>query len=202
MKTTLLILLALLSNSMFGQIAWINEFHYANAWVNVNECIEVVVRDVGEYDLALFNIDLYDGRTGKTYLSRSLSEFTEGDTVADCIIYSLSFEGDTIRNGNGGIALSYDSLVVDGMAAYSQFISYGGIILAIDGPAKGLISSDVYTVENTTTSAETSIQLSGQHFIWYGFTWSVGPLSKGTENVNQVIEEAPMKLIFLTDTID
>lgn len=193
MKAILTSVLIFISVLAFTQIAWINEFHYANEGFDVNEFVEVVVRDAGEYDLSYYQVDFYNGVTGRVYKTATLDEFTLGDVVADCRFYCLDMAPDTFLNGNGGIALSYDSILIGGRATYSQFISYGGVIYAIEGPAKGLISYDVGLIESIRTNFEYSIQLTGEHFIWYGYEWTAGLASKGTVNLNQVINEAPGK---------
>lgn len=195
-RVAMILLYVFFSLNVSGQFAWINELHYDNEWKNVNDMVEVVVRNTGEYELENFRVELIDGATGRVYKSIPLDMFTPGDTVADCLIYYYNFMGDSLVNGIGGIALSYDSTVIDGYSVYSQFISYGGIIMPVDGTAKGKISHNIGLIENTTTPHSTSIQLSGEHWIWWGFTWEHGVVSMGSENINQTINQAPMVLIW------
>lgn len=202
MKATLTIILIFLSAFLFGQIAWINEYHYANNWSDVNEFIEIVVRNTGEWEEAKYMVEFYDGRTGKTYMTKTLNDFIIGDTTDDCLIYYYPFEGDSIQNGTGGFALSYDSVLIDGRTAYNQFISYGGIMIGTQGAAKDKVSHDPGFIQNTTTSPYESIQMTGEHFIWWGFQWTADSMTPGLPNPGQIINEAPMKFIIIDpDTI-
>jgi len=195
MKALITVLFILITSTIFSQIAWINELHYANSWTDVNEFVEIVVRNTGEWEEERYLVEFYDGY-GRIYLSKNLTEFIKGDTVEDCLIYYYPFTGDSIQNGHGGMALSYDSLIINGRTALSQFISYGGIILGIYGAAKDMVSYDVELIENTTSSPYKSIQLSGEHFIWWGYQWISDTMSPGSVNRQQIIRAAPMTITY------
>src|SRR5690606_37818248 len=78
-----------------------------------------------------------------------------------------------LQNDTEAIALVYvgepDTVVLD-------FISYEGVIEALDGPAMGLISKDVGVVETGATPVDWSIQLDSTG------TWITGPATPGSIN--------------------
>ena len=48
-----------LSSLVFGQNAWINEFHYDNIGTSTGEFIEVAIEDYANYILSDFRISFY-----------------------------------------------------------------------------------------------------------------------------------------------
>lgn len=169
--------------ALFGQNAWINEFHYDNTGTDVNEFVEVVVEDPSSYTLSLFQVVLYNGADGMTYNSKSLSTYTLGSTEGNFSIYYLNYTatGGSIQNGApDGIALIYNGLLIPG-----QFLSYEGTFTALNGPANGAISTNTGVSEDPAPAAGLSLQLSGTGTTYTDFTWqapataTMGALNNG-----------------------
>jgi len=184
--------LLLLSTLMFmglfylnAQNVWINEFHYDNAGTDEGEFIEIVLENAGSYDLSMFGIYLYNGNNSSVYDPiLTLDQFTQDVTSGDYTFFYFNYTdaGESIQNGSpDGLALSYDNVLIDG-----QFLSYEGVITAVDGPAAGSTSTDIGVSEDSSTPIGESLQLSGtgtsySEFIW---EWPAGE-TKGNLNNNQ-----------------
>src|SRR5690606_10429677 len=78
-----------------------------------------------------------------------------------------------LQNDTEAIALVY---VGDPDTSVLEFISYEGVIEALDGPAMGMTSEDVGVVETGTTPVDWSIQLDSTG------TWITGPATPGSIN--------------------
>ena len=132
-----------------AQNAWINEIHYDNAGTDVDEIIEVIIENPGTYNLADFQVHLYNGNGGVMYDSRAISTFTVGAGSGNFTFYFLNYTaaGSGIQNGEpDGMALSYQGTLITG-----QFLSYEGTFVATDGPAAGITSADIGVGEDNTT---------------------------------------------------
>jgi len=158
---------------------WINELHYDNVSTDVGEFVEVVLKNAGDYTLADFQVDLYNGNGGVTYGAFTLDGFTVGNTVGDFTFYYSSTPG--IQNGPDGLALSYQGTLISG-----QFLSYEGSFAATDGPATGVTSTDIGVVENGIDPVGESLQLGGYGNLYSQFYWQ-SPLAEtpGAINNNQ-----------------
>ena len=67
-----------------------------------------------------------------------------------------------------------------------DFISHGGAIVGGPGPLMGLTSTDIGLVEDETTPATNSLQLTGgPGSSVTDFTWAAGPASLGAFNAGQ-----------------
>ncbi|WKV11841.1 lamin tail domain-containing protein [Marivirga harenae] len=170
-------------SNLDAQNAWINEFHYDNDGGDEGEFVEIVIEDANSFDLALFNVHLYNGSDGESDGSYSLDTFTEGDNQNNFTIYYLEISG--IQNGApDGFSLDYDGTLI-------QFISYEGSFTAEDGPANGMVSEDVIVEETTSTPIGESLQLSGSGTAYSNFTWqSPASESKGQLNNGQTFGAA------------
>ncbi|WMN06465.1 T9SS type A sorting domain-containing protein [Marivirga arenosa] len=180
-KTSLLsILLFLLFQSiLLAQTAWINEFHYDNEGSDVNEFVEIVIKDVSSYDLSLFQFYLFNGSNGETYGNTyNLTEFTPVDVENGFSIFYLEISG--IQNGPDGFALEYDGSLL-------QFISYEGSFLGVGGPADNIESIDVGVSEsNSSTLLNQSLQLTGDGVEYSDFSWlEPNSATMGQVNVGQ-----------------
>lgn len=163
-----------------GLNAWINEFHYDNTGGDLDEFIEIAVKDAWSADPELITVSLYNGSTGEIYASAALNTFETGLTVHDFTYYYWLVPG--IQNGAPeGIALDVDGALIPG-----QFISYEGSFYATEGPAAGLLSTDIGLEEPTSTPVGYSLQLAGTGMEYHHFNWE-GPLenSPGAPNLNQ-----------------
>jgi len=73
---------------LLAQNAWINELHYDDTGVDINEFVEVIIENSSSYSLSDFAIVLYNGNGGTVYGSYLLDTFTEGTTYGTFTIYS------------------------------------------------------------------------------------------------------------------
>ena len=160
---------------------FINEFHYDNAGEDAGEFVEVAVG--AGFGGTLGNISLveYNGSNGQAIASHSLDTFTIGTLTASGRLYHKPIGG--LQNGApDGLAL-----VVDGTVR--QFLSYEGAFTATNGPAAGLVSTDIGVNQNGAEPAgEAALGLSGTgaaaaDFSWRKFTGI--PYSPGQPNDGQ-----------------
>lgn len=184
----MLIVSSFLSPDGISQNAWINEIHYDNANSDVNESVEVVVRDAENYNLADFTVLLYNGGNGATYNTKTLDLFTAGTVSEGYSFFYYVYPTNGLQNGApDGLALSYQGILVSG-----QFLSYEGSFTATNGPANGLTSSDIGVSEPGTNPAGNSLQLSGTGFVYEDFTWMPpAPETPGQLDNDQFFGEPP-----------
>jgi len=183
MKKSFLLVLSFLFmvSLVWGQNVWINEIHYDNDGTDVNEAVEVVLENPGSYDLSDFTITPYNGNGGVTYgTAYSLDQFTVGTTYGNFVIYSRMYPG--LQNGApDGLALDYQGTLVSG-----QFLSYEGTITAANGPANGILSTDISVTEPGAIGE--SLQLSGTGTQYSSFTWQIpATATLGNSNNSQTL---------------
>ncbi len=156
---------------------FINEIHYDNAGGDSGEGVEIA--GPSGNDLTGWSIVLYNGSTGLTYDTETLSGVIPNQQNDFGVIY-FSISG--IQNGApDGIAL------VDSGSIVVQFLSYEGTLTAANGPANGLTSADIGVSESSSTSVGDSLQLMGLGYIYEDFTWSSSIASTdGSINTEQV----------------
>lgn len=161
--------LVLLSQPLAAAV-FINEVHYddATGGGDVDESIEVVAtggESLGDYDLVLYN-----GSNGTMYDTDPVpvsGSVTCGGTVSMGFINYTAAGGQVQNGGPDGIALVQRS-----GSTVIQFLSYEGVFTAADGPASGVMSTDIGVAENNGTTPGTSLQLSGGPGSVAGdFTW-------------------------------
>lgn len=125
----------------------INEFHYDNAGADTGEFIELA--GTAGADVTGWSIVLYNGNGGGAYSTISLAgslSGTEGEGY-------ISVDTPGIQNGGpDGIAL------VDADGNVVEFISYEGTFEAADGPAAGMMSTDIGVSETSSTDIGDSLQ--------------------------------------------
>jgi 5'-nucleotidase len=128
---------------------FISEIHYDNAGADSGEAIEIEA-PVG-FDLAGWQIVLYNGNGGAAYGTRTLS-----GVVPAAGVVVASYPVDGIQNGSpDGIAL-----VAPG-GSVAEYLTYEGTFVAIGGPANGLTGTDIGVAETTTTPVGSSLQKIG-----------------------------------------
>jgi len=181
MKKTSLLIIFLFVGLVYSQAQniWLNEMHYDNAGADASEFIEVVLENAGNYTLSDFSVTFYNGNGGASYGSETLDNCTVGDIEGAFTIYYLEYAG--IQNGGefpDGIALSYQGVVIDG-----QFLSYEGTLIATDGPAIGMTSTDIGVVELGNEPIGLSLQLAGTGSAYSEFTWQ-DPAAETKGNLN------------------
>lgn len=158
-----------------GQIpnAWINEIHYDNTGTDSGEAVEIIVENSGSWDISKLRVDLYNGNGGGIYGGAALSTYTLGNISGNFTIYSKAISG--IQNGApDGVALSYDGTLI-------QFLSYEGSFTATDGPANGIVSTDILVSEPSSPVNE-SLQLSGSGTSYSDYSWQ----SPATETFGEI----------------
>ncbi|XP_058113673.1 uncharacterized protein LOC131256700 isoform X5 [Magnolia sinica] len=156
--------------------AWINEFHYNNKGKDYNEFVEILVGP--STSAAALELVLYNGANGKMYKSLPLADeraFTAATVGNSGFLIYTAFV--PLQNGPGdGIALI--SGTEDGSdREVVQFLSYDGVVKAIDGPAKGTVSVDIKVHETAGSSQCDSVGLTGRigKFKWGTFIDGASP---------------------------
>jgi len=118
-----------------------SEIHYDNVGTDVGEAIEI--EGPAGTDLTGWSIVLYNGNGGLVYNTRALT----GSIPATCDargVVAITYPQDGIQNGSpDGFAL------VDAGGFIVEFLSYEGTLTAADGPAAGVLSTDIITVETS-----------------------------------------------------
>lgn len=154
-----------------SNVARINEFHYDNASTDTNEFVEIrITENLANQpaDLSLYTVSLYNGSNGAFYFTQTLDNFVQSCDASNCY-YVIER---SIQNG------SRDGIALSGPDGLIEFISYEGVLTAINGIASGVLSVDIGVVETNATAANSSIERSA------GGTWSSSPSAntKGSAN--------------------
>lgn len=158
---------------------WINEIHYDNNGVDSNELVEVA----GTRDAKLdgWSIVAYNGATGRMYAQIGLRGTMPNQ-----------------QNGYGARSFLFPGLqdgAPDGLALVAasgkvrQFLSYEGSFTAVDGPATGLVSTNIGSSETATSTVGFSLQLGGTGHAYIAFTWQNAlAATPGARNTNQTFQ--------------
>jgi predicted extracellular nuclease/endonuclease I len=140
---------------------FINEIHYDNVGGDTGEAIEVA--GPAGTDLSGLSLVLYNGSNGTTYKTVDLSGVLTNQQAG---FGTMSFDISGIQNGSpDGIAL------IDNDGTVIEFLSYEGSLTATNGPASGMISTDIGVSETSNTLAGLSLQLGGTGYSSADFTW-------------------------------
>ncbi len=157
---------------------WVNEIHYDNAGTDTNEGVEIA--GTAGMDLSLYCIATYDGLNGTLESTNPLSGIIDDE---GCGYGAVWFPIANLQNGPDGFAL------VESQTNIVQFLSYEGTIVAVDGPAVELSSTDIGVSEAGIEAAGLSLQLTGGGTNVEAFSWA-GPTnaaSRGFLNSRQTI---------------
>lgn len=156
---------------------FINEIHYDNTGTDAGEFIEIA--GPAGTDLSGYSIVLYNGANGATYETDAVSG-TIPDQNNGFGTVSLSYAVNGIQNGSpDGVALVQGSTVI-------QFLSYEGVFTATNGPASGMVSTDIGVIQNGSDAVGLSLQLVGSGSTYSDFTWSTpAARSPGAVNAGQ-----------------
>ena len=126
-----------------------SELHYDDSGTDEGEAIEV--SGPAGLDVTGWRVVLYNGSTELVYDSDPLS----GVIPATCGVRGVmvvSYPTNGIQNGSpDGLAL------LDAGGTVREFLSYEGVMTAIDGPAIGLTSTDILVNETDTRAEGTSV---------------------------------------------
>ena len=146
----------------FGQTkVFINEIHYENEGIDVNEGVEIA--GPSGTDLSTYTLTLYNGKNNSYYKKIKLSGIIADQSNEFGTIF---FPITGLQNGSpDGIALDNNGILI-------QFLSYEGTITASEGIANGVTSIDINVSENNTTAVGYSLQLSGTGNTYEDFSWS------------------------------
>ncbi len=157
---------------------FVNEIHYDNAGTDVGEAVELA--GAAGTDLAGWSLVRYNGNGGGSYGTTALSG-TIPDQQGGFGTVVIDFPTNGLQNGSpDGIAL------VDATGGVVQFLSYEGTFTAADGPASGLVSSDIGVFEPNTTAIGDSLQLTGTGNAYAQFAWAPPqPNTFGAVNTGQ-----------------
>lgn len=143
---------------------FINEIHYDNTGTDTGEAIEIA--GPAGTDLTGWSIVLYNGATSLLYDTDALSGTIPNQQGGYGTVV-LTYPSNGIQNGGpDGIAL------VDASSTVVQFLSYEGTFTALDGPANGIVSTDIGVSETGSEPLGQSLQLTGTGDIYGEFTWA------------------------------
>jgi len=156
--------------------AFINEIHYDNIGLDVNEFIEIA--GDGSIDLLGWSLHLYNGSNGEEYKSFSLHSWLYIEPISGFGILPIKVTG--LQNGSPDGVVLFDGLNI------IQFLSYEGVFTATSGIAEGVVSTDIGVFQGPTTSVGDSLQLTGHGRLYSDFIWGESqPSSFGAANVRQ-----------------
>lgn len=170
---------------------FINEVHYDNASNDAGEAVEIA--GPAGTDLTGWTIYFYNGGNGGVYATLGLSGVIPDE---DDGFGTLGFLFSGIQNGSpDGFAL------VNPAGQVVQFLSYEGTLVATDGPAVGLTSTDIGVAEDGGTPIGNSVQLVGSGNVYDDFTWaSPSADSFGSVNIGQDFGPAnPNGTLYVSD---
>jgi hypothetical protein len=173
-KNYALVLIALLCAvlSGYGQTPWINEIHYDNSGLDVDEGVEIAV-PAGYSCAGVLEVILYNGNNGSIYNFSETVPSTGGTTSNGITFYWIPIAG--LQNGApDGLALVCDGTLI-------QFLSYEGSFTGTDGPANGIASINIGVSEADSSTVGFSLQLEGTGCDYADFTWTGS--SSSTQNL-------------------
>lgn len=163
---------------------FLNEIHYDNSGSDVGEFVEIVVGPGFSGEASSVQLLLYNGNNGMVYGNHGLETFTEGAvSPSGYRVFSKEISG--IQNG----APDAMALVVAGSVV--SFLSYEGVVTAVDGVASGMLSTNLGVSQNgSEPPGMNAIGLSGTGCSAADFSWvklSGIPHSPGALNQGQSI---------------
>jgi DNA/RNA endonuclease G (NUC1) len=119
-----------------------SEIHYDNFGTDAGEAIEL--EGPAGTDLAGWRVVLYNGNGGTRYDTRTFLLGTIPDNCDGRGVVLLQYAQDGIQNGSpDGFAL------IDAAGQVVEFLSYEGTFTATDGPAAGILSTDIGVSETS-----------------------------------------------------
>ncbi len=138
-----------------------SEIHYDNFGTDAGEAIEL--EGPAGTDLAGWKVVLYNGNGGASYDTRTFLLATITDQCDGRGVVLLQYGQDGIQNGSpDGFAL------IDASGQVVEFLSYEGTFTATDGPAAGMLSTDIGVLE-TSAPVGQSLQRDAAG-VWHGPT--------------------------------
>ncbi|MFN7587968.1 MAG: endonuclease I family protein [Planctomycetota bacterium] len=157
---------------------WINELHYDNTGVDVNEFVELAGPAGERVDNWL--LLAYDGATGAPYAKLRLAGAFPNQQNG---YGTLSFAFPGLQDGPDGIALVAQNGVV------VQFLGYEGSFAAVTGAAKTRTAQNIGVSEASTSAVGLSLQLGGVGGYYNQFAWQASlTATPGLRNTNQTFQ--------------
>ncbi|PXF40551.1 hypothetical protein BWQ96_09746 [Gracilariopsis chorda] len=151
---------------------FINEIHYDNEGLDVNEAVEIAAP--AGTDLSGWSLQFYNGNGGSLYQKVSLF----GVTPSQINGWGFrTFAISSIQNGPDAIALVNDA------GSLVEFLSYEGVVTGVAGVADGVRSTDISVAESSSTSTNSSLQRVGTGNSAPDFSWT-GPIQSSFGDVN------------------
>ena len=170
--------------------AYISEFHYNDAGTDEGEFFEVAVSDTYDGELSDLALVLYNGSNGTEYNTKTLDQFTPGASAGGFTFYYYDYPVNGIMNGNpDGMALLCSGSTI-------EFLSYGGTFTASNGPAAGMMSTDIGVQEGSGTEEGSSLERT-----MYNTWMAVCANTKGEENAGKT-ECCDLEITNISTTID
>ncbi|CAH8293345.1 endonuclease I [Mariniflexile fucanivorans] len=173
-------------------VVFINEIHYDNAGADVDEAVEVA--GTAGTDVTGWSIIPYNGNGGATYSPIGTFSGIIPDQSNGFGTMYVTISG--LQNGApDGLAL------VDNQGNVVQFLSYEGSLVATNGPAMGMTSTDIGVSQSGSDAIGFSLQLTGTGTDYNSFTWQApsantfGSINSGQIfSVSSVVIAAPTNL--------
>jgi hypothetical protein len=157
---------------------WINEIHYDNAGADQDEGFEIA--GLAGIDLSGWQVVTYNGSNGGVITSVALSGVLPDDGSG----YGFLFFAPTSLQNGPADALA----LVDPSGNVLEFLSYEGSLVAVGGPADGLVSTDIGVSESSAVPVGYSIQRQGHGSQPGDFSWAVpAPHTRGAVNTGQTL---------------
>ena len=154
---------------------FINEIHYDDDGGDAAEGVEIA--GAAGTSLAGWSFVLYNGSNNNSYATIALSGTIPNQ---DDGYGTLNFAAAGLQNGSpDGIAL------VDNLGRVVQFLSYEGSMTAANGPAAGMLSTDIGVAEEPAVADGLSLQLVGTGASYGDFHWALVPPTATAGAVNQ-----------------
>lgn len=164
---------------------FINEILYDITGTDAGEFVEVA--GPAGTDLTGWSIVLYNGTGGVTYDTDSLPTPIPSQQGGYGTV-SISYPSNGIQNGSpDGLAL------VNNLGVVVQFLCYEGPFTATNGPANGLLCTDIGVSQSGTNGAGTSLQLQGTGDNYGDFTWNATSIAhtQNLPNTGQTFSAGP-----------
>lgn len=167
--------LALTGLQAQASTVFINEIHYDNDGIDVDEGIEIVAS--AGTNLDDWQLLFYNGNNGSIYktnvLTGSLADQSNGYGFMHVVTSGL-------QNGpSDGVAL------INPLGQVIEFLSYEGDVTATDGAALGLTSTDIGIAESINSALGISLQRTGTGSEREDFSWTAANATFGELNAGQ-----------------
>ncbi|HEX8262620.1 MAG TPA: Calx-beta domain-containing protein, partial [Allosphingosinicella sp.] len=153
-------------------VPFINELHYDNAGTDANEGFEIAAP--AGTNLAGWTLVLYNGSSDSSSGSPTAATVYNTRTLAGVVpnqddgygTLAFTYAVNGVQNGDfDGVAL------VDPSGKVVQFLSWEGSIVASNGPAAGMRSTDIGVFEGSSSPLGFSLQVVGSGASAADFTW-------------------------------